>query len=47
VTAVAVVDASGKLVGLVDSETIAEMMMLRDALPAGVRLGPWSRKAGA
>jgi len=47
VPAVAVVDASGKLVGLVDSETIAEMMMLRDALPAGVRLGPWSHRAGA
>jgi hypothetical protein len=34
-------------VGLVTSETIAEMMMLREALPRGVRIGPWSRAAGA
>jgi stage IV sporulation protein FB len=45
--AVAVIDRAGKLVGLVTSETIAEMMMLREALPAGVRLGPWTRPAGA
>ena len=45
--AVAVTDAAGKLVGLITSETIAEMMMLQDALPKGVRLGPWSRPAGA
>jgi stage IV sporulation protein FB len=45
--AVAVVDGSGRLVGLVSSETIGEMLMVRDALPQGVRLGPWSRPAGA
>jgi len=45
--AVGVTDVSGKLVGLVTSETIAEMMMLQEALPRGVRLGPWSRPAGA
>ena len=45
--AVGVTDASGKLVGLVTSETIAEMMMLQEALPRGVRLRPWSRPAGA
>lgn len=45
--AVGVTDAAGKLVGLVTSETIAEMMMLQDALPRGVRIGPWSRPAGA
>jgi CBS-domain-containing membrane protein len=45
--AVGVTDASGKLVGLVTSETIAEMMMLQQALPRGLRLGPWSRPAGA
>ena len=45
--AVGVTDASGKLVGLVTSETIAEMMMLQEALPGGVRLRPWSRPAGA
>ena len=31
--AVGVTDAAGKLVGLVTSETIAEMMMLQEALP--------------
>jgi stage IV sporulation protein FB len=45
--AVGVTDASGRLVGLITSETIAEMMMLQDALPKGVRIGPWSRPAGA
>ena len=43
--AVAVVDAPGKLVGLVTSETIGEMMLLHQALPRGVRWGPWSRPA--
>jgi CBS domain-containing protein len=47
VPAVGVTDASGKLVGLVTSETIAEMMMLQDILPNGVRAGPWGRPAGA
>ena len=45
--AVGVTDATGKLVGLVTSETIAEMMMLQEALPKGVQIGPWSRPAGA
>ena len=45
--AVAVVDGFGKLVGLVTSETIGEMMMLHNALPKGGRLGPWSAPAGA
>jgi stage IV sporulation protein FB len=45
--AVGVVDANGRLVGVVTSETIAEMLMVREALPKGVRLGPWSRPAGA
>ena len=43
--AVAVVDPSGKLVGLVTSETIGEMMLLQQALPKGVSFGPWSRPA--
>ena len=38
--AVGVVDADGRLVGLVTSETIAEMLMVQEALPNGVRLGP-------
>jgi stage IV sporulation protein FB len=45
--AVAVVDAGGRLVGLVTSETIGEMLMVREAMPKGVRVGPWSRPAGA
>lgn len=45
--AVGITDAAGALVGLVTSETIAEMMMLQDALPRGASLGPWSRPAGA
>jgi len=40
-------DAAGRLAGLVTGETIAEMMMLQEALPGGIRLGPWSRPAGA
>ncbi len=44
--AVAVVDASGRLVGLVTSETIGEMLMLQEAMPKGVSFGPWSRPAG-
>ena len=45
--AVAVVDATGRLVGLVTSETVGEMLMLHEALPAGVRFGPWTRPTGA
>ena len=45
--AVAVVDNAGRLVGLVTSETVGEMMMLHQALPKGVRLGPWSRKVAS
>jgi Zn-dependent protease/CBS domain-containing protein len=41
VPAVAVVDASGRLAGLVTSETIGEMMMVREALPKGTTFGPW------
>ena len=44
--AVGVIDGAGRLVGLITSETIAEMMMLQQALPQGFRLGPWGR-AGA
>jgi Zn-dependent protease/CBS domain-containing protein len=45
--AVAVVDADGRLVGLVTSETVGEMLMLREAMPKGTTLGPWSRPSGA
>ena len=39
--AVAIVDHSGRLVGLVTSETIGEMMMVHEALPKGTTFGPW------
>jgi CBS domain-containing protein len=42
--AVAVVDGMGRLVGLVTSETIGEMIQLSQALPKGVSFGPWSRR---
>ncbi len=41
VPAVGVVDTLGRLVGLVTSETIGEMLMLHQAMPTGVRFGPW------
>jgi stage IV sporulation protein FB len=45
--AVAVVDDSGRLVGLVTSETASQMLTLKKSLPKGVRLGPWTRATGA
>ena len=45
--AVGVVDAAGKLAGLITSETTGEMLMGREALPVGARVGPWSRPAEA
>jgi stage IV sporulation protein FB len=45
--AVGVTDVSGRLIGLVTSETIAEMVMLQDSLPKSIAPGPWSRPAGA
>jgi stage IV sporulation protein FB len=45
--AVGVVDAFGKLVGLITSETLGEMLMVREAMPQGFRFRPWSRPAGA
>lgn len=46
VPAVGVVDAAGRLIGLVTAETVGEMLMVKRALPDGARLGPWSRPAG-
>ena len=45
VPAVAIVDGVGRLVGLVTPETIGEMLMLHQALPSGVRFGPWGPSA--
>jgi Zn-dependent protease/CBS domain-containing protein len=46
VPAVGIVDPSERLVGLVTSETIGEMLMLHQALPTGVRFGPWGSSSG-
>jgi stage IV sporulation protein FB len=45
--AVGVIDSAGRLLGLLTTETIGEMLMVRDALPAGRRFRPWSPPAGA
>jgi Zn-dependent protease/CBS domain-containing protein len=45
--AVGVVDAAGRLIGLVTSETVGEMMMVHQAQPKGFRPGPWGAPAGA
>ncbi len=47
VPAVGVVDAGGKLAGFVTGETVAEMMMVREAMPRGGHVGPWGRAQGA
>ena len=47
VPAVGVVDGSGKLAGFVTGETVAEMMMVQDAMPRGGHVGPWGRAADA
>jgi stage IV sporulation protein FB len=44
--AVGVVDAFGGLTGLITSETVGEMLMVREALPKGSRFMPWSRPTG-
>jgi Zn-dependent protease/CBS domain-containing protein len=43
--AVGVVDASGRLVGLVSSETLGEMLLVGEAMPQGFRFRPWGRRA--
>lgn len=43
--AVGVVDPANRLVGLVTSETVGDMLMVRDAMPRGARMGPWRRAA--
>jgi Zn-dependent protease/CBS domain-containing protein len=44
--AVGVIDADGRLKGLITAETIGEMLMVREAFPERFRFGPWSRSAG-
>jgi stage IV sporulation protein FB len=43
--AVGIVDAAGRLVGLITSETVGEMLMVREALPKGARIGTLSGTA--
>lgn len=43
--AVGVVDYEGRLIGLVTTATIGEMLMVKESLPHGAHLGPWSRRA--
>jgi stage IV sporulation protein FB len=40
--AVGIVDADGRLVGLLTSETVGEMLMVREAMPEGFRFRPTS-----
>jgi stage IV sporulation protein FB len=47
VPAVGVVDVHGKLTGFVTGETVAEMMMVQEAMPRGGHIGPWGRAQGA
>jgi Zn-dependent protease/CBS domain-containing protein len=43
--AVGVLDATGRLVGLVTPETLGEMLLVGEAMPQGFRLRPWGRRA--
>jgi stage IV sporulation protein FB len=49
--AIAVVEPDGRLVGLISTETVGELMLVSQAMPQGFRLGakrgPWSKPAGA
>jgi stage IV sporulation protein FB len=47
VPAIAIVDAAGRLLGIVTSASVGEMLMVHEALPRGMHAGPWSRPAGA
>jgi len=45
--AVGIVDAAARLVGLITSETVGEMLMVREALPKGAHIGPLSGTAAS
>jgi stage IV sporulation protein FB len=45
-SAVGVVDYAGRLIGLVTTATVGEMLMVQQSLPKGARLGPWSPPTG-
>src|SRR5690348_2443480 len=44
--AVGVVDRVGRLIGLITSETVGEMLMVKGAMPRGTRIGPWNGPSG-
>jgi stage IV sporulation protein FB len=44
--AVGVVDRVGRLIGLITSETVGEMLMVKGAMPRGARIGPWNGPSG-
>jgi stage IV sporulation protein FB len=44
--AVGVVDRAGRLIGLITSETVGEMLMVKSAMPHGARFGPWDGPSG-
>jgi stage IV sporulation protein FB len=44
--AIGIVNPAGRLVGLITSETVGEMLMVREAMPKGTRIGPWGRPVG-
>ena len=44
--AVGVVDRVGRLIGLITSETVGEMLMVKSAMPRGTRIGPWNGPSG-
>ena len=43
--AVAVVENDGRFLGLITTETMGELLMMRDAMPKDAKFGPWSRLA--
>jgi len=45
--AVGVIDVDAKLVGMITTETVGEMMMMSEVLSKGMRVGPWSRQSQA
>jgi len=47
VPAVGITDPAGRLVGLVTSETIGEMLMVHQAKPDGRNIGPWQSSGRA
>lgn len=45
--AVVVIENDGRFAGLITTETIGELLMVREAMPKGARLAGWSKPVGA